>query len=192
MRCQLTTSPWVGLCKACISAPSARHLAAVVQRSVPMLRHLERVVHPRWPTPVEATKRLVGAVVVILSVGVHSDTPEQRHSRFGDCLDRACLYRGRRVAAFDRLACCRYCADAGDGCRMGDAGWRKMVHRFLVMNCVGGRRHRTSRSAQSLYCKGRALGLGQQSDGTPFTRFRSYSKLFGMISAELFVFEGDS
>ena len=45
----------------------ARHLAAVVQRSVPMLRHLERVVHPRWPTPVEATKRLVGAVVVILS-----------------------------------------------------------------------------------------------------------------------------
>jgi len=45
----------------------ARHLAAVVQRSVPMLRYLERVVHPRWHTPLQATKRLVGAVVVILS-----------------------------------------------------------------------------------------------------------------------------
>jgi hypothetical protein len=45
----------------------ARHLAAVVQRSLPMLRYLERVVHPRWHTPLEATKRLVGAVVVILS-----------------------------------------------------------------------------------------------------------------------------
>jgi hypothetical protein len=45
-----------------------RHLAAVVQRSVPLLRYLEKVVHPRWHTPLEATKRLVGAVVVVLSV----------------------------------------------------------------------------------------------------------------------------
>jgi len=44
-----------------------RHLAAVVQRSVPVLRYLEKVVHPRWHTPLEATKRLVGAVVVVLS-----------------------------------------------------------------------------------------------------------------------------
>jgi hypothetical protein len=44
-----------------------RHLAAVVQRSVPVLRYLEKLVHPRWHTPLEATKRLVGAVVVILS-----------------------------------------------------------------------------------------------------------------------------
>jgi hypothetical protein len=44
-----------------------RQLAAVVQRSVPMLRHLEKAVHPRWHTPVEATKRLVGAVVLMLS-----------------------------------------------------------------------------------------------------------------------------
>ena len=69
-----------------------------------MLRHLERVLHPRWPTPVEATKRLVGAVVVILSVGVHSDTPEQRHSRFGDCLDRACLYRDGSLLSIALLA----------------------------------------------------------------------------------------
>jgi hypothetical protein len=44
-----------------------RHLAAVVQRSVPVLRYLERVIHPRWHTPIEATKRLVGAMVVMLS-----------------------------------------------------------------------------------------------------------------------------
>ena len=44
-----------------------RHFAAVVQRSVPLLRYLEKVVHPRWHTPLEATKRLVGVVVVVLS-----------------------------------------------------------------------------------------------------------------------------
>jgi hypothetical protein len=45
----------------------AKHLAAVVQRVVPMLGYLETVVHPRWHTPLETTKRLVGAVVMILS-----------------------------------------------------------------------------------------------------------------------------
>ena len=44
-----------------------RHLAALVQRAVPVLRFLEKMIFPRWPTPLEATKRLVGAVVVILS-----------------------------------------------------------------------------------------------------------------------------
>ena len=44
-----------------------RHLAALVQRAVPVLRYLEKVIHPRWPTPFEATKRLVGTVVVILN-----------------------------------------------------------------------------------------------------------------------------
>lgn len=32
-----------------------------------MLRYFEKVIHPRWPTPFEATKRLVGTVVVILN-----------------------------------------------------------------------------------------------------------------------------
>jgi hypothetical protein len=45
-----------------------RQLAALVQRAVPVLRYLEKVIHPRWPTPLEATKRFVGAVVVILNV----------------------------------------------------------------------------------------------------------------------------
>jgi hypothetical protein len=44
-----------------------RHLAALVQRAVPILRYLEKVIHPRWPTPLEATKRVVGAVIVMLS-----------------------------------------------------------------------------------------------------------------------------
>lgn len=44
-----------------------RHLAALVQRAVPVLRFFEKMIHPRWPTPLEATKRLVGAVVVILN-----------------------------------------------------------------------------------------------------------------------------
>jgi hypothetical protein len=46
----------------------ARYLAAVLQRSVPVLKYLEHVVHPRWHTPVEVTKRTVGAVVFMLSV----------------------------------------------------------------------------------------------------------------------------
>jgi hypothetical protein len=45
-----------------------RHLAALVQRAVPVLKYLEKVIYPRWPTPFEATKRLVGTVVLILNI----------------------------------------------------------------------------------------------------------------------------
>jgi hypothetical protein len=48
------------------SLPTQR-LAEAVQRSVPVLRFLEKVVHPRWHTPLEATKRMVGAAVIMLS-----------------------------------------------------------------------------------------------------------------------------
>jgi hypothetical protein len=47
-----------------------RHLAALVQRAVPVLRYIEKVSHPRWHTPLEATKRFVGIVVVILNTAV--------------------------------------------------------------------------------------------------------------------------
>jgi hypothetical protein len=47
-----------------------RRLAALVQRAVPPLEYLEKIVHPRWNTPFEPTKRLVGVVVMILSVTV--------------------------------------------------------------------------------------------------------------------------
>jgi hypothetical protein len=46
------------------------HLAALVQRAVPVLRYLEKFIHPRWPTPLEATKRFVGAVVVLLNIAL--------------------------------------------------------------------------------------------------------------------------
>ena len=42
-----------------IRALPTRHLAALVQRAVPVLRFLEKFIHPRWPTPLDATKRLV-------------------------------------------------------------------------------------------------------------------------------------
>ena len=45
-----------------------RHLAALVQRAVPVLRYLEKLIHPRWPTPLDATKRLVGVGVVLLNI----------------------------------------------------------------------------------------------------------------------------
>jgi hypothetical protein len=35
-----------------------------------VLKYIEQVVHPRWPTPHEPTKRLVGLVVVILSASL--------------------------------------------------------------------------------------------------------------------------
>lgn len=47
---------------------STRHLAEVVRRTVPVLRYLEKLVYPRWQTPLKATRRVVGAVVLILSV----------------------------------------------------------------------------------------------------------------------------
>jgi hypothetical protein len=48
----------------------ARHLATVLQRSLPVLRYLERVAHPRWPTPHQPTKRVVGIVVLILGIAL--------------------------------------------------------------------------------------------------------------------------
>jgi hypothetical protein len=45
-----------------------KYLAAVLQRSVPVLRYLEHMIHPRWHTPLEVTKRAVGAVVLVLSM----------------------------------------------------------------------------------------------------------------------------
>jgi hypothetical protein len=45
-----------------------RNLAALVRRAVPVLRYLEKMIRPRWPTPLEATKRIVGIVIVMLSM----------------------------------------------------------------------------------------------------------------------------
>jgi hypothetical protein len=44
-----------------------RHFAALLQRAIPVLRYLEKMTHPRWHIVLEATRRLVGILVVILS-----------------------------------------------------------------------------------------------------------------------------
>jgi hypothetical protein len=46
---------------------ATRRLAGLMQQAVPILRALEKVIHPRWATPFEITKRLVGTIVLILS-----------------------------------------------------------------------------------------------------------------------------
>jgi hypothetical protein len=46
----------------------ARHLANLLQRAIPALKYLERAVHPRWSTPAAATQRVVGIVVLLLSL----------------------------------------------------------------------------------------------------------------------------
>ena len=52
-----------------------RHLAALVQRAVPVLRYLEKIIHPRWPTALSASKRVDGVVVLILSATLLAPIP---------------------------------------------------------------------------------------------------------------------
>ena len=44
-----------------------RHLGAVAQRAISILRYIEKAVHPRCPTPPGLTKRVVGIFVVMLT-----------------------------------------------------------------------------------------------------------------------------
>jgi hypothetical protein len=46
------------------------YLSGTVRRIVPVLRQIEKVIRPRWPTPPQTTKRLVGFVTVLLSMAV--------------------------------------------------------------------------------------------------------------------------
>jgi hypothetical protein len=48
----------------------AKHLATVIRRFLPVLKYLEQIAHPRWPTPHDLTKRVVGVAVLILSLAV--------------------------------------------------------------------------------------------------------------------------
>lgn len=43
-----------------------RYLTALIQRAIPALKYVERAIHPRWPTPLVATKRVVGIVVLLV------------------------------------------------------------------------------------------------------------------------------
>ena len=44
-------------------------------RIIPALRYLERFIRPRWPTPFEITKRVVGVVVLLLGVCLLAPIP---------------------------------------------------------------------------------------------------------------------
>jgi len=52
-----------------------RRLSAIIRRTVPVLRYLERFIRPRWATPFAATKRVVGGVVLLLGTSLLIPVP---------------------------------------------------------------------------------------------------------------------
>jgi hypothetical protein len=99
----------------------ARHLAAVLQRSLPALRYLEQVAHPRWPMPHEATKRIAGGAV-----------PQQHPAGARHCAHLARLPRRRRIAADDRPLRRRCGHDPAGVGRLGGAVRREAADRTLA------------------------------------------------------------
>ncbi len=49
---------------------ATRRMAGMIRRTAPVLHYLERYIRPRWPTPFEATKQAVGAVVLLLGLSM--------------------------------------------------------------------------------------------------------------------------
>jgi hypothetical protein len=47
----------------------------MVQRAVPLLKYIEKIVHPRWYTPFEPTKRVVGVIVLTLCATLSNVVP---------------------------------------------------------------------------------------------------------------------
>jgi hypothetical protein len=43
-----------------------RHFVCIVQRAVPMLKYLEKVIRPRWHAPFDLIKRVVGVIVLLM------------------------------------------------------------------------------------------------------------------------------
>lgn len=56
------------------SIPTPR-LARMVARVIPVMQFLERFVRPRWRTPFEATKRVVGFVILLLGLTLLAPIP---------------------------------------------------------------------------------------------------------------------
>jgi hypothetical protein len=53
----------------------AQKLSRLVDRSIPVMRTLERIVRPRWHTPFVATKRVVGLIVLLLAATLFVPIP---------------------------------------------------------------------------------------------------------------------
>lgn len=54
---------------------STRSIARLIRHTTPAIRWLERFTYPRWPTPFESTKRVVGLVVMLLALSLLSPMP---------------------------------------------------------------------------------------------------------------------
>lgn len=54
---------------------STPRLVRLIERTVPVLRRIERLVRPRWGTPFEATKRVVGFIIFLLCATLFSPIP---------------------------------------------------------------------------------------------------------------------
>jgi hypothetical protein len=53
----------------------ARGIGWLIDRSIPVMKMLEKVIRPRWHTPFVATKRVVGFVVLILAATLFMPIP---------------------------------------------------------------------------------------------------------------------
>jgi hypothetical protein len=53
----------------------SQRLAALISKLLPSLRYIETLVRPRWPTPFKATKRVVGGIILLLSVTLLAPIP---------------------------------------------------------------------------------------------------------------------
>ena len=60
------------LARRSISTPRLSRLAVW---SIPILKRMEVLIHPRWPTPFETTKRLVGLTILLLAVTLIAPFP---------------------------------------------------------------------------------------------------------------------
>lgn len=47
-----------------------RYLFRIAGYAIPVMQYLEKVVHPRWPTAFEASRRFVGVVVLLLTAAL--------------------------------------------------------------------------------------------------------------------------
>lgn len=52
-----------------------RQLVRLVHRTIPLLKRMEKLIHPRWRTPFQTTKRIVGFVVLLLAATLVSPFP---------------------------------------------------------------------------------------------------------------------
>jgi len=54
---------------------STSRLVRLLRRVIPILKRMERIVRPRWPTPFDMTKRVVGFVILLLCVTLLAPIP---------------------------------------------------------------------------------------------------------------------